>query len=192
MRGFSSSFTPQLWMQGEARTISTRLLLIPDAVVQARLHVVLTTALHLLWRIQALPDEPREEGLVQCERLIARVEQLLQHASALSQAEEQCLRNRVSLLRGLAHMSDALREGDMQRLRTLAEQLQALTAGEQAAWKWLALYGLFVSAQWLGDAVLLLPGSCTSSNLSPFSPLEVGFHATAISCASQSGMAAAA
>ena len=150
---------PQLWMQGEARTISTWLLMFPDAVVQTRLNFVLTAALHLLWRTQSLPEQQREEGLVQCERLIACGEQALQNAAALalSQAEEIQLYNRIHLLRGLAHMSEAFREGDMRRVRSIAEQLQPLVVGEQVAWKWLPLYGLFVSAQWLGDAVLLLP-----------------------------------
>jgi LuxR family maltose regulon positive regulatory protein len=150
---------PQLWMQGEARMIATWLLVFPDAVVQERLNFVLTAALHLLWRTQSLPDDPREEGLVKSERLIARVEQILQNARepALSQAEELRLRNRVRLLRGLAHMNEAFREADMRRLRSAAEQLQPLVVGEQVAWKWLPLYGLFVSAAWLGDAVFLLP-----------------------------------
>ncbi len=150
---------PQLWMQGEARTISTWLLLFPDAVVQTRLNFILTAALHLLWRTQSMPDEPREEGLAHCEQLIARVEQALQNdgVPALSQAEELRLRNRMHLLRGLTHMSEAFREGDMRRLRSVAQQMQPLTVGEQVAWKWLPLYGLFVSAGWLGDAVLLLP-----------------------------------
>lgn len=150
---------PQLWMQGEARTISTWLLMLPDDVMQTRLNFVLTAALHLLWRTQAMPDEPREEGLAKSERLITRVEQLVQNARmpAREQAEELRLHNRIRLLRGLSHMSEAFREGDMRRLRSIAEQLQALAVGEQVAWKWLPLYGLFVSAQSLGDAVLLLP-----------------------------------
>jgi LuxR family maltose regulon positive regulatory protein len=146
---------PQLWMQGEARTISTWLLMFPDDVVQTRLNFVLVAALHLLWRTQAMPDEPREEGLVKSERLIARVEQILQNAR--EQAEEMRLYNRIRLLRGLVHMSEAFREGDMRRLRSIAEQLQPLTVREQVAWKWLPLYGLFISAGSLGDAVLLLP-----------------------------------
>ena len=150
---------PQFWMQGEARTITTWLLAFPDAVVQAHLNFVLTAALHLLWRTQSQPEQPREEGLTQCEWLIARVEQSVQNTRgpALPQVEELRLQNRIRLLRGLAHMSEALREGDVRRLRSIAEQLQPLAVGEQAAWKWLPLYGLFVSAGWLGDAVLLLP-----------------------------------
>ncbi len=150
---------PQLWMQGEARTISTWLLMFPDAVVQARLNFVLTAALHLLWRTQSMPEQQREEGLAQCERLIACADQALQNGTvpALSQAEEMRLQNRIHLLRGLAHMSEAFREGNMRRLRSIAHQMQPLAVGEQVAWKWLPLYGLMVSAQWLGDAVLLLP-----------------------------------
>ncbi len=150
---------PQLWMQGEARTISTWLLMFPDAVLQACLNFVLTAALHLLWRTHSLQEQQREEGVAQCERMIARVEQIVQHARepALSQAEEMQLYDRMHLLRGLMHMSEAFREGDMRRLRSIAQQVQPLAVGEQAAWKWLPLYGLFVSAQWLGDAALLLP-----------------------------------
>ncbi len=150
---------PQLWMQGEARTISIWLLLFPDAVVQVRLNLLLTAALHLLWRTQSMPEQSREEGLTKSERLIARVEQILQNteAPALSQAEGLQLHNRIHLLRGLMHISEAFREGHMRRVRSIAQQMQPLAVGEQVAWKWLPLYGLVVSAQWLGDAVLLLP-----------------------------------
>ena len=150
---------PQLWMQGEAQTISTCLLLLPDAVVQARLNFVLTAALHLLWRTQSMPEQQREEGLAQSEQMIARVEQALQNDTTLdlSQAEKLRLRDRIYLLHGLVHMNEAFREGDMRRLRSIAQQMQPVAVGEQVAWKWLPLYGLFVSAQWLGDAVLLLP-----------------------------------
>ncbi len=154
---------PQLWMQGEARTISTWLLLFPDTVIHTRLNFVLTAALYLLWRTLAMPDEPREEGLAHCEWLIVRVEQALQNgeAPALPQSEELRLRNRMHLLRGLAHMSETFRAGNMRRLRSLAQEMQPLAVGEQVAWKWLPLYGLMVSAQWLGDAVLLLPDLLT-------------------------------
>src|SRR5215472_6822598 len=131
----------------------------PDAVVQARLNFVLAAALHLLWRTRSLPGQQFEEGLVHCEQLIARVEQIVQHdrEPVREQAEEMRLHNRMHLLRSLAHMSEAFREGDMRRVRFIAQQMQPLAVGEQVAWKWLSLYGLFVSAHWLGDSVLLLP-----------------------------------
>ena len=169
---------PQVWMQGEARTVSTWLLMFPDAVLRTRLNFVLTAALHLLWRTQSMPDELREEGLAKSERLIAGVEQSLQNAAApaLSQAEERRLRDRIHLLRGLAHMSAAFREGDMRRLRSIAEQLQPLAQGEQVAWKWLPLYGLFMSAQGLGDVVILLPDLLVMKQQA----LQEQDHATAI------------
>jgi len=54
-------------------------------------------------------------------------------------------------------MSDAFRESDMRRVRFISQQMQPLVGEEAVAWKWIPLYGLFVSAQWLGDSVLLLP-----------------------------------
>ena len=45
----------------------------------------------------------------------------------------------------------------MQQVRSIAQQMQPLVREERVAWKWIPIYGLFVSAQLLGDSVLLLP-----------------------------------
>lgn len=150
---------PQLWIQGEARTIATWILTLPDTVWREHLDFALTSALNLLWRTQSLGEQQQAEGLAQGEQIIARVEQAWQNARvpSLSQREEGGLQNRLHLLRGLAQMGEAFREGNMWRARSIAQQMQSLAVGEQVAWKWIALYGLCVSAQWLGDTTLLLP-----------------------------------
>jgi DNA-binding CsgD family transcriptional regulator len=53
----------------------------------------------------------------------------------------------------------------MRRLHSIAQELHPLTPGEQAVWKWLSLYGLFVSAQSLGDAVLLFVAGQTYAEI---------------------------
>jgi len=149
----------QLWMKGEAKTISTWVLMLPDAVLRAHMGFALTSALNLLSRTQSLPEQQRAQALAQSEQIIARVEQALQgkREVSLSQAEEKRLHNRIRLLRKFVEMSEAFRKGNMQQVRHIAKQMQPLAVDEPVAWKWLPLYGLFVSAQLLGDSVLLLP-----------------------------------
>jgi LuxR family maltose regulon positive regulatory protein len=149
----------QLWMKGEAKTISTWVLALPDAVLQAHMDFALTSTLHLLSRTQYMPEQQRAEALAQSERMVAHVEQALQskEETSLSPTEEKRLHNRIGLLRGLMKMSEAFRAGNMQLVRRIAQQMQPLAIEESVAWKWLPLYGLFVSAQLLGDSVLLLP-----------------------------------
>jgi LuxR family maltose regulon positive regulatory protein len=147
----------QLWLQGEAKTVSTWLLQLPDTILQAHLDFALTSALNLLSSTQYMPEQQRTAAQTQSERLIARVEQALQSTEELSPSEEQRLHNRIHLLHGLVRMSAAFRAGNMLQVRHIAQQMQPLAKDEHVAWKWFPLYGLFVSAQMLGDSVLLLP-----------------------------------
>jgi LuxR family maltose regulon positive regulatory protein len=145
----------QLWLQGEARTIANWVLLLPDTTLQDHLDFALTAALNLLSGTQYMPEQQRTAAQAQSERLIARVEQVLD--LVLSPSTERRLHNRVYLLRELIKMSDAFRQGNMHQVRRIALQMQPLATEEHVAWKWLPLYGLLVSAQSLGDPVLLLP-----------------------------------
>lgn len=149
----------QLWLQGEARTISTWLLQLPDTTLQAHLDFALTSALNLLVSTQYVPEQQRTTAQTQSERLIARVEQLLpgQQEHSLSPSAMQRLHDRISLLHDLVKMSEAFRAGNMLQVRDIGQQMQPLAKDEHVAWKWLPLYGLFVSAQMLGDSVRLLP-----------------------------------
>lgn len=148
----------QLWMSVDAKTISRWVLLLPDVVLRKHLGFALTATLNLLSSAQSLPEQ-RAQAQAQSEQIIARVEQALQSEREvwLSQAEEQGLHKRIGLLRKFVVMSEAFRKGDMQQVRQIAQEMQPLATNEVVAWKWPSLYGLFVSAQFLGDAVLLLP-----------------------------------
>jgi LuxR family maltose regulon positive regulatory protein len=149
----------QLWMRGGAKMIASRVLLLPDAVLQAHLGFALTAALNLLASTQSQSEQQRAQARALSEQIIARVEQALQQVSEVSlpQEEEQGLHNRIRLLRGLMEMSEAFRTGQMQQLRDVAQQMQPLADGESVAWKWYPLHSLFVSAQVLGDEVRWLP-----------------------------------
>jgi LuxR family maltose regulon positive regulatory protein len=146
----------QLWLQGETKTVSTWVLQLPDNILQAHLDFALTSALNLLSSTQNMPEQQRSAALAQSEQLITRVEQILPGRS-FSSSEEQKLHNRICLLRELVKMSEAFRAGNMQQVRRCAQHMQPLARDERVAWKWLSLYGFFVSAQSLGDAVHLLP-----------------------------------
>lgn len=149
----------QFWMNGEAKTISTWVTALPDTVLREHRDFALTSALNLLDSTQNMPEQQWAQALAQSEQTIARLEHALQSETdaSLSEAEEVRFHNRIRLLHGLVEMRAAFREGNMQQVRCLAQQMQPLAVQEQVAWKRILLYGLFVSAQLLGDVVLLLP-----------------------------------
>ena len=149
----------RLWMQGEAKTVATWILMLPDDIIWEHVDITLTSALHLLLRTQSLPEPERVEAVMQGEQILVRAEQMVLAAeeNMLEPSEVMRWRHRIRVLRGLVVMSEAFREGDMRRVRFIAEQMQPLVGEETVVWKWIPLYGLFVSSQWLGDASLLLP-----------------------------------
>jgi len=149
----------QLWMNGEAKTASTWVMALPDTILREHIDFALTSALNLLYSAQNMPEQQWAEALAQSEQMIARVEHARQSErnTPLSEADEARFHNRIRLLRGLVEMRAAFREGWMQQVRSIAHQIQPLVVEEQVAWKWIPMYGLFVSAQLLGDSVLLLP-----------------------------------
>lgn len=149
----------RLWMSGEARTVATWVQMLPDDIIQEHLDITLTSVLHVLLWTQSLPESQRADALMQSEQILVRVEQMLLTTGegTLEQSETMQWRHRLRVLRGFVMMSDAFREGDMRRVRFIAQQMQPLVVEETVVWKWIPLYGLFVSSQWLGDAVLLLP-----------------------------------
>ncbi len=146
----------QLWMKGEAKTISAWVLQLPIALLRAHSGFAFTSALNLLSSTQFMPEQQRTEALTQLEQIIGRVE-LASTGASLPQAEEMKLSNRIRLLREFVLMGEAFRKGDMPQVRQIARRMQPLAADESVDWKWYPLYGLFVSAQLSGDSVLLLP-----------------------------------
>lgn len=149
----------QLWMRGEAKTVSTWILALPDATLREHLDVAFLSALKLLDLTQNMPEQQWTEARTRSERIMTRLKQVLssEWQGLLSEIEMGRMHNRLRLLRGLIDTRTALQEGNIQEVRHLAQQMQPLAAQEQAAWKKVPLSGLFISAQVLGDTVLLLP-----------------------------------
>lgn len=96
----------QLWLKGEAKTIATWVLMLPDAELRSHMSFALTSALHLLSSTQSLSEQQRAQALVQTTQIIARVEQALQdeRGVSLSPTEEKRFQNRICLLRGCMEM----------------------------------------------------------------------------------------
>lgn len=148
-----------LWMNGEAKTVLNWVTALPDTALLEHLDVALLSILHMLDSTKNMPEQRWTAARIQSERLMVRLEQVFQSGGkeSLSEVERGSMRKRFLLLRGLMNMRTALLQGDISELRSLARQMQLLAAPEQAAWKKISLVGLYVSAQALGDDVLLLP-----------------------------------
>ncbi|MDQ2714317.1 MAG: LuxR C-terminal-related transcriptional regulator [Chloroflexota bacterium] len=149
----------QLWLRGEAKTISTWVLALPDATLREYLDFALLAALKPLDLTQNMPEQQWTEARTQSEQIMVRLKQVLQSEwqGSPSEIEMGRIRNRLSLLHGLIDTRTVLQEGNIQEVRRLAQQMRPLAAQESAAWKKIPLSGLFMSAQVLGDGVLLLP-----------------------------------
>lgn len=149
----------QLWIQSEAKMVSTWVMALPDALLQKHLDFALLSILKLLDLTQNMPEQQWTEARTQSEQLITRLKRVLQSEGkgSPSEVEMRKIRNRLRLLHGLMETRTALLAGDIQEVRRLAQQMQPSAAQEQAIWKKIPLSGLFLSAQALGDVVLLLP-----------------------------------
>ncbi|MBA2681585.1 MAG: hypothetical protein H0U76_24710, partial [Ktedonobacteraceae bacterium] len=149
----------QLWIQGEAKMISIWIMALPDALLQNHLDFALLSILKLLDLAQNMPERQWTEARTQSEQLMTRLKRVLysEWKGSLSEVEMGRIHNRLHILYSLMDIRTALLASDIQEVRRLAQQIQPLAAQEQAAWKKIPLSGLFLSAQVLGDVVLLLP-----------------------------------
>ncbi|MBC8074642.1 MAG: LuxR family transcriptional regulator, partial [Chloroflexales bacterium] len=130
---------PVLWLRGEAATVQGWIEALPDAVVLQHARLALDAALHLLESIHALAKEPYAQGLAPLERAIARVEGLIQHQPALPDAEVALIARRIGLLRAQIAARPILARGDVERMRLLVAEADALAEGETVGWKLTAL-----------------------------------------------------
>jgi LuxR family maltose regulon positive regulatory protein len=132
---------PQFWLRGEARTIHSWMLALPDAVLRSHLRLALEAALRFLNSVNLSAETPYTSMQVQVERTILRMEGLLRSRQepALSGAEAALIERRLRLLRALLEARVLLKHGDQERLRHLTLEIEALPPDEEASWNMIPL-----------------------------------------------------
>ena len=125
----------RLSRQGEIQTLLAWIKLLPVEVLRAhpRLATSYIFAFYVLFPFSAQQQE--EQAYLQ--QLRAGVEQVLecQDQIPLSQAEQDRLRHRLTILDGWERVAEALSEGNVAQLSRLAEQVQDLPQDDDLMWQ---------------------------------------------------------
>jgi LuxR family maltose regulon positive regulatory protein len=159
-----------LWLSGEAQTVLTWLVALPDAVLSSHTRLALNAVLHLLESLLMAVRASYVQPLALVEQVLGRVETLLQRQEestsrsevgepvpALPDAEVTMVRRRLHLLRVLlAARTMALRLNE-EGMRHLVKEIEGLDEQEEVSWKMIGLFLTFwlvESLQWEGALLI--------------------------------------
>jgi LuxR family maltose regulon positive regulatory protein len=133
------------WLSGEAGTVHTWVLSLPDTVLCAHLHLALSASLHFLNSITIGPQTVHVSMAAQVERTLVRLKEILRRTSelALSEAEVELIERRLRVLQALIEVPAIIKRGDLERMRCLALELEALPQDEETRWNMIPLYFTF-------------------------------------------------
>ncbi len=156
----------QFWLHGEAGTMASFVLALPEPLVREHACLLLTAALYLLNTIALTTGEQHERRSQQARQLITRVEMALQResdeidqeisvtgAGAISRAEgrearaaeDALLHRRLRLLHIHPVFFGALARGDFERLSSLRQEIEEeLEQDEEAIWQMVPLGCRFI------------------------------------------------
>jgi LuxR family maltose regulon positive regulatory protein len=158
----------QFWLRGEAVTMATWVLALPQPLVGEHARLALTTALYLLNTVAQTTQEQRERRYQQARLLMARVEAALQpqldknshqtsatgaDAGVVSHtvdredraAEHALLKFRLRLLHTFMVVNEATASEEVERLNSMQQGIEkALERDEEAIWQMVPLAGSFM------------------------------------------------
>ena len=126
-------YVERLYLQGELKTLLTWMKQLPEEVLQA--HPRLATSYLLLFRLLSPFSDQTEKEYLQ--RLQAGAERALQpdNPSHLSHAELERLRHRLILLDSWMLSLQALSDGNVEQLSSVAEQMQHMYLDDDSMWQ---------------------------------------------------------
>ncbi|HEY3232301.1 MAG TPA: AAA family ATPase, partial [Roseiflexaceae bacterium] len=116
----------QIWLSGEAETLSRWIMALPDAILREHARLATTTALYLRHFTSLLVESRWLPTAIQIEKMLMRVEEVLstQEGPALPEAEKELVGQRIRQIRRLIEMREILKEGDRERLRMIDQEAQ--------------------------------------------------------------------
>lgn len=148
------------WISGESRTILTWVLSLPDAILCSHTRLALSAALRSLIEVQN-----SEEGVFH--RTASLVEQLLARLHALVPTTPDpmlfdtagvLIERRLHLLAALIEARGIFKRGDRERLRQLAQEVEALPPDPEMTWEILPLsFTFWLRYTFENEGALLVP-----------------------------------
>jgi LuxR family transcriptional regulator, maltose regulon positive regulatory protein len=136
---------PAFWFRGEARTVHTWMLALPDTVLRAHLRLALRAALLFVNSANLGNKTLYVSMTAQVERTFTRMEGILRSKTelALSEAEVMSIEQRLRLLRVSIETRGLLKRADTEHLRLVAQSLEALPADSEESWNMIPLFFTF-------------------------------------------------
>jgi len=146
---------PHFWLSGEARTIHTWVLALPDPVLRVYARLALNAALRFLDSVSVGTETLHASMAAQVERIITRMQEILRRKPSLllSEAEVALIERRLRLLRALIEVRELFKRGDYEGLRQLAQETEALPPDEEVSWNMIALSFTFSLTLTIGGEV---------------------------------------
>ena len=149
---------PHFWLSGQARTIHTWVLALPDPVLRVYARLALNAALRFLDSVSVGTETLHASMAAQVERTITRMQEILHRKPSflLSEAEVALIERRLRLLRALLEVRGLFKRGDYEGLRQLAQETEALPPDEEGSWNMIALSFTFSLTLTIGGEVAFL------------------------------------
>jgi LuxR family maltose regulon positive regulatory protein len=150
---------PLCWLSGEAQTVQTWIVALPDAVLWQQAPLALQAMLRLLDSFLPATETAYARAQALVEPTLARLEALLhRHAAGADRPEElRVIERRLRLLRALIETRAILRRGERARLAQLAREVAGL-AQEDLSWQMIPLaVGFGLTEGFQHESALLIP-----------------------------------
>lgn len=139
---------PRCWLSGEAQTVQTWMVALPDDALWLHARFALQATLRLLESLFATTEATYTHAQTLVEPILARLEARLgQHATDAGQPETapepseklQVIERRLRLLRALLETRALLGHGDQARLAQSVREAESLAQGEELSWQMIPL-----------------------------------------------------
>jgi LuxR family maltose regulon positive regulatory protein len=148
----------RMWLNGESTLLHSWLRQLPDEVVLSHARLTTAAVLNLLHQTQYTVDDRRARVLALVKETMTRLERAMQRpgAIAISEKEQQFLRNRLDLLRGWIMTRDAHVQSDEKKMHQISLRMQELAREDTVVWKMIPAFNLFQSSHLQGKKIALL------------------------------------
>ena len=150
---------PNFWLSGEASTVHSWVLALPNTLLRAHTRLAFNATLRLLNSVHISTETVHASMVAQVQQTITRMEELLYNRQVLllGEAEVALIERRVRLLRALIEIRAYFRHGDKERLRLLTQELEELPPDDEVNWKLIPLtFSFWLAMAQQQDSALLV------------------------------------
>jgi LuxR family maltose regulon positive regulatory protein len=128
---------PGFWLNGEAKTVHTWVMGLPNTVLGTKAHFALSAVFRLQETLHMSAEMLQGRTHAQIEQSLVRIEEVLQNRTSpvLPESEMKVLKRRLLLMRGWRAGFELTKIGDAVTLSQLVQEMQEVALEEDVTWK---------------------------------------------------------